>query len=309
MNPPVQSNSNDALFPPTGMSAGDPPAAGLPAIPLPSIPLPQVVLNDLPCRTCGYNLRTLSVEKICPECATPVAASLKGDLISGCDPGWLAELGRGARLVIVAYIVSWVSYGYGMGIVPRTGMQLIILAAIFVLRLAGVWMMTAADPSGLGENQYGRVRAIARGLIVAEVISKGLAIMGLKMTLQPGVYELVLLGHAAAQFCGIATTVFLLIYLSRLAMRIPNAALRLTARRVAVAVGIVGAIGVIFSGVILPLATVPMLRFQLRSISSFVNIGQLICVVILIQTIDKFAAAFKQALTPVYIASADPFGK
>jgi hypothetical protein len=307
MTPPVESNSKDAAFPVAGLNAAGSAAIPLPAIPLPPIPLPQVVLNDLPCRTCGYNLRTLSVEKICPECATPVAASLKGDLLSGCDPDWLAELGRGGRLLIVSYILSWVMYGYGMGMVPRTGIQLIVTAAIFLLRLAGVWMLTLPDPSGLGEIQYGRPRTIARWLVVAEIVAKGLTMMGMKMMVDPNVYELLLLGHAVAQFCGIAATMFLLVYLSRLALRIPNPALQSNARRVAIAVGIVGAIGVIFSEVILPLATVPMVRFQLRTVSSLVNIGQLICVVILIQTIDKFATAFKHAVTPVM--SADPFRK
>jgi hypothetical protein len=38
--------------------------------------LAQRVYHDLPCRRCGYNLRTLSRFGKCPECAEPVSASL-----------------------------------------------------------------------------------------------------------------------------------------------------------------------------------------------------------------------------------------
>ncbi len=36
---------------------------------------------SVPCRTCGYDLRTLRTDGLCPECGTPVAASVQpGDL-------------------------------------------------------------------------------------------------------------------------------------------------------------------------------------------------------------------------------------
>jgi hypothetical protein len=42
----------------------------------PSVDLARELIGDLPCISCGYNLRSISVLGVCPECATPVRATI-----------------------------------------------------------------------------------------------------------------------------------------------------------------------------------------------------------------------------------------
>src|ERR1700733_1253483 len=76
----------------------------LPSLPLPAPPPPEWVMKDLPCRSCGYNLRTLSIDGICPECATPVRVSMRGDLLREADPIWLWWLNAACKLIIAGMV-------------------------------------------------------------------------------------------------------------------------------------------------------------------------------------------------------------
>lgn len=58
----------------------------------------KVISEDTPCRRCGYNLRGLTATGLCPECGTPIALSLVGNLLRQADPEWLERLRLGASL-------------------------------------------------------------------------------------------------------------------------------------------------------------------------------------------------------------------
>ena len=53
---------------------------------------------DLQCLTCGYNLRTLRRDGLCPECGSPVADSLH-TWLAGRDRRWLSLMAWGASLL------------------------------------------------------------------------------------------------------------------------------------------------------------------------------------------------------------------
>jgi hypothetical protein len=57
---------------------------------------------DAPCVGCGYNLRTLKPEAVCPECAQSVAYSIRGYFLRSASPGWVRDLARGSLLVLIA---------------------------------------------------------------------------------------------------------------------------------------------------------------------------------------------------------------
>src|ERR1043166_7425163 len=62
------------------------------------------VAQDLTCRGCDYNLRTLRWNDLCPECAQPVAQS---QLPQGFDfTSWrnIVWLRRGLRLIVVGIL-------------------------------------------------------------------------------------------------------------------------------------------------------------------------------------------------------------
>jgi len=70
--------------------------------------LPSLVSADVYCRRCGYNLRNLSIDALCPECATPVSQSLRGDWIGVSDSHWVSRLTAGAWFLFLA----------GLGLAP-----------------------------------------------------------------------------------------------------------------------------------------------------------------------------------------------
>jgi hypothetical protein len=158
-----------------------------PSFPLPVPPPATSVIDDLPCRSCGYNLRTLATEGVCPECATPVAASLRSELLRDADPDWLWHMHSGCKLLYWGIWGAWLSYIFfraiSLGLI-RT----FALPASSAVAAVGTWMLTSPDPSGIGEDRYGRPRAWARGLGIVQFAATLVA--SLSATAAPGVHFL-----------------------------------------------------------------------------------------------------------------------
>src|SRR5258706_9556058 len=81
------------------------------SIPIPNSPPPPAspppaLDQNLPCLRCGYNLRTLSIDARCPECATPIASSLDPTLLRYADPSWTHALGQALGLMIFSLLVQ-----------------------------------------------------------------------------------------------------------------------------------------------------------------------------------------------------------
>jgi len=55
--------------------------------------------HHAPCLRCGYDLASLPLEGVCPECALPVSRSVSGDLLRFADPRWSRRVHRGLRVV------------------------------------------------------------------------------------------------------------------------------------------------------------------------------------------------------------------
>ncbi len=60
----------------------------------------ETIERDLVCRGCGYNLRSLPANGICPECAVPVGFSLLPDSLSLNEPGHFQTARLGVLLII-----------------------------------------------------------------------------------------------------------------------------------------------------------------------------------------------------------------
>jgi hypothetical protein len=110
--------------------------------------------RDLVCRACGYNLRGLRVDGCCPECGTPVEASLKADLLELADPSWLRRLEHGARLTLWAIkllcvaVVPIAAVPLAMG---NAGYRYLLWPALFaaavgLAALVGAWLFTSPMP-------------------------------------------------------------------------------------------------------------------------------------------------------------------
>lgn len=71
--------------------------------------MPSIVEEDHLCVACGYNLRTLLMEAICPECAAPVRHSFLSDQLVFSNTEWVRSLSRGTVLVAVGMVLFAVS--------------------------------------------------------------------------------------------------------------------------------------------------------------------------------------------------------
>ncbi len=95
--------------------------------------------TDHPCRDCGYNLRGLPPEGLCPECATPVMKSLRGDALQHVSLRWLTTVQRGLQALIV------------------TVLSAVLLFCAFWFAFVGCWFLMACLVFGFGSAMLGVV--------------------------------------------------------------------------------------------------------------------------------------------------------
>src|SRR3954447_6999775 len=119
-----------------------------------TIPEPAAQVADVPCRKCQYNLRSLPPDGRCPECGTPIAFSIQGDLIRFSDPNWVQGLRCGAVVSVIAMLVSLVGSALVSFVFRRSQMAQIFSNFISELFfLIGAWLLTMPDPGGVGEDK------------------------------------------------------------------------------------------------------------------------------------------------------------
>jgi hypothetical protein len=203
-----------------------------------------MVNRDAPCRGCGYNLRGLSTDGRCPECGTVVGVSVQGDWLRFSDPQFLLTLRKGVRFILwsilITVIVVVLSVILQMAVGPKAAPVIQFAGLLgYIPGIIGAWLLTAPDPSGVGEDRYGTARRIIRiALVIGAVnyvINFGTSAAGpvapaARLMLQTiaflaGIVELV------GQFAQLN-------YLSKLALRIPDPQLSKTAVQIMWGLGI-----------------------------------------------------------------------
>jgi hypothetical protein len=212
------------------------------------------IVGDVSCVRCGYNLRGLKPDVVCPECALPVERSLHGDLLRYCDPAWVGQLAKGMRWLVrgVNCILAFLLVGFALGIAfvlaafigmligvnlaaigsPGASKGVLVLSIVamvvsfstFGLLLSGAvaglfghWWLTAPDPARPDEERDPMVRSVGRwGLIGA----LSLAILGASMaSICDMVSTILLLSAEAVLIVGCAA---FLGYLAKLSLRLPE---------------------------------------------------------------------------------------
>jgi len=136
--------------------------------------------DDAPCRRCGYNLRGLALDGLCPECGAPVAWSAFGAALRYGDPRWIATLASGMGWLVAGLILSFLSHWivprwfFGDLVASQWGWSLTAASgalAIAVVMLIGVWRVTAPEP-GTIEHASLNARTVGRwSLTTSEAIT------------------------------------------------------------------------------------------------------------------------------------------
>lgn len=204
--------------------------------------------QHLLCVGCGYDLHLLERKGLCPECATPVERSMRGDVLRFASPSFTRPLATGARILFWSYVfwpfqqvlslvlvIPLVAFGAAANFnAPLT--QTVALAFVALTSL-GWWRVSLPDIASGPESafsQSSRMTRAAAGLFaLTSLTACALAYMPLlastpislfqrgnpsAMTLADGAKALTRLAHGGLMLVGLA-------HLRRIARRIPNARL------------------------------------------------------------------------------------
>lgn len=197
--------------------------------------------GDFPCRKCAYNLRGLPKNGLCPECGTPVEISIGTDLLRYSDPTYLLSMRRGIHLIF-AGVVGLIVIGILRIFMFRTAGTMYIGSLLQLagsgLMIAGSWLLTNPDPSGIGESRYGTIRKLIRVCLIIgvsdDIIQTALSLAMLPTSAVYGLQFVAMLAQAATLVGELA----LLEYLSRLAARLPDLAMQIKSKSLMKGIGI-----------------------------------------------------------------------
>lgn len=206
------------------------------------VPAPaQPLTEDLRCTRCGYNLRGLTLDKLCPECATPIARSIHGNLLRYADPEWLDKLRLGAALMLWNILIG-VVLGLAVGLLMMVGLPQVVVSIVSMLAgLLGLWAMflvTTPEPAIAFNEDPLTLRRVVRGCAVANFLGAAAE----QTALVGGLGTMVLVVGGVLVLIGLAAYIGQFIYFRRFARRIPDETL---AKQTTVVMwGYVGASGV-----------------------------------------------------------------
>lgn len=119
-----------------------------------------VVMLERECVSCGYTLRGLALDGVCPECGTPIERSLYRTRLKHADVEYLRRLVRGALLVSVVpwAIVAGLVYiflqiglaavwpGFAALIEQHYLIEDVLVVAVICCWAIGWWMLGGREP-------------------------------------------------------------------------------------------------------------------------------------------------------------------
>ncbi|UCD27929.1 MAG: hypothetical protein JSV03_12610 [Planctomycetota bacterium] len=181
--------------------------------------------QDVACIRCGYNLRGLLPERVCPECGTPIGRSTYGDLLQFCDPLWVRTLASGTNWMVGgilcaflgAFLSGAVSAVASSNIKVAIAQVLAFEIACGLVMLIGGWKVTTPDPSKVVQEQKLTARKLTRIIYVTTFVLGPVQQLIESYSHPASVILAVING-----ILGIVGTVTVFIYARQLALRIPD---------------------------------------------------------------------------------------
>lgn len=213
-------------IPPSGPTAQPILATPIPgSIPTSVVPLDAAgrIIIDLPCKRCGYNLRTMMPDGRCPECATAVGQAMHGDYLKFADPAWVQKLASGINWIVVGTILAFILGAAATGIVFalnwRQDILIWLTTALGLITTYGYWRVTMPDPSGHGETNRINARQMTRVTILINFVINPPMQFVLRQFPAAGLFALPVLS-----LISLIGTVAMFRYARQLALRIPDTA-------------------------------------------------------------------------------------
>lgn len=127
--------------------------------------------SETPCSACGYNLRGLSPDGVCPECGTAIKQSLLGDFLYFSDPFWLRRIVRGMDILHIGlagfFAVACGTLALFASSHLRSSTALGTIGLVFVVPLAGLWRATLAESAAVEDRRPFTLRRAVRFSIVS----------------------------------------------------------------------------------------------------------------------------------------------
>jgi hypothetical protein len=215
----------------------------------------DVVTEDLACKHCGHNLRTLSADAVCPECGTPLDYTLRGYYLKHCPPAWLRRVARGPLMLMIATglavlgtvgaavwgIVTAFSGGFSQGVPVGFDIRRMTALAVLayvppdVLTVIGILFLTTADPGGQPARDSATRVWLRRSLwpFVASVVLGGILAFAPEAIMPTEMHSSLVAAQAPV---GMAIYVLLAVlvfrYFGQLMLRIPRPGLAKLAQAV-----------------------------------------------------------------------------
>jgi hypothetical protein len=190
-----------------------------------------------PCISCGYDLIGLSINGHCPECATPVERSLRGDLLQYSSDEYRQALLRGVTLIMTGIALSLISFVALFAFAAAFGPGASVIFAGLTLIASGVsyfgyYLYSTPDPGQLSTNKGERPRRILRICIAISLVA-GLLQIALGLFGPASIFTPASMPASTAAFLSIAASIAgvvawivqffaALLYTRWLAPRIPN---------------------------------------------------------------------------------------